>query len=67
MPNTVLVEASSVTLPVVSPPMTAASLAPVIVTVISFVVPSSAVTVTVSVKVAEADNADTVLLLLFNV
>ena len=47
--------------------ITAASLLPVIVTVTTFAVPSAAVTVNVSFKVAEAASACTVALLLFSV
>ncbi len=49
--------ASSVTLPVASPPITAASLTPVIVMVTLCVVPSSDVTVNVSVSVSPAPSA----------
>ncbi|UTW43325.1 hypothetical protein KFE69_04090 [bacterium SCSIO 12844] len=49
--------ASSVTLPVVSPPMVGSSLVPVMVMVISWVVPSSEVTVIVSVRVSPSPKA----------
>ncbi|UTW43356.1 hypothetical protein KFE69_04475 [bacterium SCSIO 12844] len=49
--------ASSVTPPVVSPPMVGSSLVPVMVMVISWVVPSSEVTVIVSVRVSPSPKA----------
>ena len=58
---------SSITLPVVAPLITAASLAPLMVTVTSWAVPSTVVTVNVSIRVSPTLSACTAGLLLLSV
>ena len=58
---------SSITLPAVAPLITAASLAPLMVTVTSWAVPSTVATVNVSVRVSPTLSACTAGLLLLSV
>ena len=68
VPSVVLsVPPASVTVPVVVPEITAPSFAPLIVTVTTCAVPSTDVTVIVSVRVCPPFNACTVALLLLSV